>query len=58
MEGIVDIVVGDILDSEDVEEEEGNLDKHDTAVVVDLVDMDAGDDILDNLAEGSEGTEV
>lgn len=58
MEGIVDIVVGDILDSEDVEEEEGNLDKHDTAAVVDIVDMDAGDDILDSLAEGSEGTEV
>jgi len=58
VEDIADIVVGDILDSEDVEEEEGNLDMHDTAAVVDIVDMDAGGDILDSLAEDSEGTEV
>ena len=61
MEGIADIVVEDILDSEDVvaEEEEGSLDMHDTAAAVaDIADMDVGVDSLDNLAEDNEGTEV
>jgi len=60
VEGIVDIAEEDILDSEDeVEEEVGNLDTHDTAAAaVDIADMDAGDDSLDSLVEDSEGTEV
>ena len=60
LEGIVDIAEEDILDSEDeVEEEVGNLDTHDTAAAaVDIADMDAGDDSLDSLVEDSEGTEV
>lgn len=59
-EGIADIAEEDILDSEDeVEEEVGNLDTHDTAAAaVDIADMDAGDDSLDSLVEDSEGTEV
>lgn len=58
-EGIADIAEEDILDSEDeVEEEVGNLDMHDTAAAVDIADMDAGDDSLDSLVEDSEGTEV
>lgn len=57
VEGIADIVVGDIPDNGD-EEEEGNLDMHDTAAVVDIVDMDAGGDSPDSLAEDSVGTEV
>ena len=57
VEGIADIVVGDIPDNGD-EEEEGNLDMHDTAAVVDIVDMDAGGDSPDILAEDSVGTEV
>ena len=38
VEGIADIVVGDIPDNGD-EEEEGNLDMHDTAAVVDIVEV-------------------
>lgn len=57
VEGIADIVVGDIPDNGDVEEVD-NLDMHDTAAVVDIVDMDAGGDSPDSLAEDSEGTEV
>lgn len=60
VEGIADIAEEDILDSGDeVEEEVGNLDTHDTAAAaVDIADMDAGDDSLDSLGEDSEGTEV
>ena len=60
VEGIADIAEEDIRDSGDeVEEEVGNLDTHDTAAAaVDIADMDAGDDSLDSLVEDSEGTEV
>mgnify|MGYP006863615953 FL=1 len=60
VEGIADIAEEDILDSGDeVEEEVGNLDTHDTAAAaVDIADMDAGDDSLDSLVVDSEGTEV
>ena len=58
VEDIAGIAEEDILDSEDVEEGEGSLDTRDTAAVADIVDTDAGDDILDNLVGDSGGTEA
>ena len=55
-EGTVDIVEVGILDSVVVVVEEDILDMHDT-VAADIVDMDAGEGSLENLAD-MEDTEV
>ena len=55
-EGTVDIVEVGILDSVVVVVEEDSLDMHDT-VAADIVDMDAGEGSLENLAD-MEDTEV
>ena len=55
-EGTADIAEVGILDSVEVVVEEDNLDMHDT-VAADIVDMDAGEDSLENLVD-KEDTEV